>query len=986
MNKIYHSIYNESLGAWVAAPEFTIAKAKKNSSNIGSGLKTHFGFAVTTLAAGIALAWGAQVMAAPLNIILTGDDATKECSYLINGEAGKNCSTIQSPDTTPGNNSITIGNGAQALAKGSISIGKKATVATDAFEAIVIGEEAQAKARRTVAIGYQAQTHTVGAVAIGSESQAKGDDAISLGKGAGKGSEGVRFTSIGGLSGKNSFGDHNIVIGSRAGNNIGTQDNPSPQNIYIGLNAGNNSKASATGFPGYINAKGHNIGIGNDAGTVVTGDLNVGIGQLAGKLTKGSANTAMGVQSGLQVKGSRNVAIGAFAGGQVYGDFNIAIGDSAGGGLLSSDEKRIKRSTSIGRSAKAYAHDAIALGTDAKAGIKDESETKRGAIAIGTGAEATARQSIALGSAWRDDNKILEERHTKATGYKSIAFGSGSQSEGSQSIAIGINADAKDSYSLAIGDDVKAEKGESIAIGHGARSTGAIQNVAIGSRSAVDGRLSLAIGQGAEALTTEGRATAVGAGTKASSQFATAFGTFSAATAHGSSSIGPLSTASANFSTALGYRSEVTASDIVTGGKTKFSNVDVNEGAIGVVSVGRSGSMYKGAPNTTPRRIINVQGGINDTDAVNVLQLQTVYDELKNLYNSGGNGGTGNAGGQFGLSDENNKEFKQDLDTTAQIVGAGGITTTVIDAADGKKALEVGLSHELTVGGTPSGKDGSIGVKGADGKSGVAINGKDGSIGLTGPAGADGKSAEAVIRVKDGKPGINGKDGETMTRIVYTTPDGKEQQVATLSDGLKFAGNDGLIARELGQTLNIVGGAARADSTYSTTNVTTVASGDKLEIQMADSPKFSGEVQADGGISITDHLTVNPGTTVNMGGNRITNVGPAKEDSDAATLGQVKELTRNLSNGYNALQRNIEKVRRDSNAGTAAAIAVAGLGQPYQPGQNMVSLGSGVWRGETGYALGVSTISDNGKWLLKGAVTGSGRGGVGGSASINYAW
>ena len=144
--------------------------------------------------------------------------------------------------------------------------------------------------------------------------------------------------------------------------------------------------------------------------------------------------------------------------------------------------------------------------------------------------------------------------------------------------------------------------------------------------------------------------------------------------------------------------------------------------------------------------------------------------------------------------------------------------------------------------------------------------------------------------------------------------------------------------------------------------------------------------RAEGGISITDHLTVNPGTTVNMGGNRITNVGPAKEDSDAATLGQVKELTRNLSNGYNALQRNIEKVRRDSNAGTAAAIAVAGLGQPYQPGQNMVSLGSGVWRGETGYALGVSTISDNGKWLLKGAVTGSGRGGVGGSASINYAW
>ncbi|MDO5680684.1 MAG: ESPR-type extended signal peptide-containing protein [Pelistega sp.] len=207
-----------------------------------------------------------------------------------------------------------------------------------------------------------------------------------------------------------------------------------------------------------------------------------------------------------------------------------------------------------------------------------------------------------------------------------------------------------------------------------------------------------------------------------------------------------------------------------------------------------------------------------------------------------------------------------------------------------------------------------------------------------------------------------------------------------LDKGLTFAGNEGSVKAKLGETVNVVGGAARAESTYSTTNVTTVASGNTVEVRMADSPKFTGEVKAEGGVSIHDHLTVNPGTTVNMGGNQITNVGAGTADDHAATVGQVKNMVQNINNGYGDLSRTIEKNRRDANAGTAAAMAIAGLGQPYQAGQNMVSLGTGVWRGETGYALGVSGITDNGKWLLKGAVTGSGRGGVGGSASINYVW
>ena len=36
------------------------------------------------------------------------------------------------------------------------------------------------------------------------------------------------------------------------------------------------------------------------------------------------------------------------------------------------------------------------------------------------------------------------------------------------------------------------------------------------------------------------------------------------------------------------------------------------------------------------------------------------------------------------------------------------------------------------------------------------------------------------IYTTPGQPGVNGKDGETMTRIIYTDPKGANHEVATL--------------------------------------------------------------------------------------------------------------------------------------------------------------------------------------------------------------
>ena len=157
--------------------------------------------------------------------------------------------------------------------------------------------------------------------------------------------------------------------------------------------------------------------------------------------------------------------------------------------------------------------------------------------------------------------------------------------------------------------------------------------------------------------------------------------------------------------------------------------------------------------------------------------------------------------GQKGADGQDGKDGKVTVDTK------GG--TTVVIGHDGNDG--------------ENGKDG-ISVKGQDGNDGVTLsvtNGKDGKdgseghIGLIGPAGKDGKDASADIHVKNGQNGVDGTDGNNgkdgMDRVVYEDHNGKPHEVATMDDGLKFAGDDvnTTVAKKLNETLQI-----RGDGTY----------------------------------------------------------------------------------------------------------------------------------------------------------------------------
>ena len=224
------------------------------------------------------------------------------------------------------------------------------------------------------------------------------------------------------------------------------------------------------------------------------------------------------------------------------------------------------------------------------------------------------------------------------------------------------------------------------------------------------------------------------------------------------------------------------------------------------------------------------------------------------------------------------------------------------------------------------GNDGKVGIAGKDGKDAVSISGKDGvgHIGLQGPKGtpgtpgADGASLD--ISTDHGtqtlvKPEAN--NDNKSERIVYVPKDKDgnplkdtdgnviKREVATMDDGLKFAGDDGtVIKKALGTQLDIIGGADSTKLTDNNIGVNNDGHG-KLKVQLAknidltkDGSVTTGNtVVNNDGITITKPATAtDPAKTVsltgdglNNGGNKITNVAAGTDNTDAVNVKQLKD-------------------------------------------------------------------------------------------------
>ena len=109
----------------------------------------------------------------------------------------------------------------------------------------------------------------------------------------------------------------------------------------------------------------------------------------------------------------------------------------------------------------------------------------------------------------------------------------------------------------------------------------------------------------------------------------------------------------------------------------------------------------------------------------------------------------------------------------------------------------------------------------------------------------------------------------------------------------------------------------------------------------------------------------------------ISNVAPGVLDSDAATMGQLRA-------GLNDVYGKLGEYKKDASAGTASALAVGNLPQATIPGKGMVSLGSGFYDGESAMAIGLSKMSDSGKWVFKGSASYDSQEKAGAALSVGF--
>ena len=192
------------------------------------------------------------------------------------------------------------------------------------------------------------------------------------------------------------------------------------------------------------------------------------------------------------------------------------------------------------------------------------------------------------------------------------------------------------------------------------------------------------------------------------------------------------------------------------------------------------------------------------------------------------------------------------------------------------------------------------------------------------------------------------------------------------TQGLTFHGDSGSTGvKKLGDSVAIMGDG----------NIRTAADAGGVQVKL--NPDVNVNSVTTGDTKLSDAgVAINNGPSmtkqgIEAGNLPIRNVAP----------GRIARDSRDAVNGAQlyALGRHVDNVDKRAKAGTASAIATAGLPQAYRPGASMVAAAGGYYDGQSAVAIGVSTISDNGKWIIKGAANVNSKE-AGAVVGIGYQW
>ncbi|WP_295993338.1 ESPR-type extended signal peptide-containing protein, partial [uncultured Veillonella sp.] len=390
--------------------------------------------------------------------------------------------------------------------------------------------------------------------------------------------------------------------------------------ITIGLASSSAGLDTITIGIGAGNSKSYGISMGKQ--TNVTGDYGIAIGYQTSAMSDHAVAigeqtrapkmgaTVMGVSARGYGQGSVSLGWQALAGADVYGsginiqsnpytDSSTDINNYQKWGDTAIGLRAVAtggNATALGRSARAAAENAIAIGGGNGDNFNNNTEkteaTADKAVAIGYNAHASASDALAIGSKANASNvsSIAIGQDTISNDINSIALGNDSQSKASSAIALGAHTKATDIGAVALGLKAEATKSGSISIGQQSAASG-LKAITMGIESVASGDNSLALGANTQA--TVGGGVALGAGSIANTASAIA-----------------------------GYNPNTGRLDTFTDLSSKTLT-----STWGAVSIGDT---------TNTRQITGLAAGTKNTDAVNVAQLKSV-----NLAFTGDNSSSG---------------------------------------------------------------------------------------------------------------------------------------------------------------------------------------------------------------------------------------------------------------------------------------------------------------------------------------------------------
>ncbi|WP_426270101.1 YadA-like family protein [Dyella kyungheensis] len=363
--------------------------------------------------------------------------------------------------------------------------------------------------------------------------------------------------------------------------------------------------------------------------------------------------------------------------------------------------------------------------------------------------------------------------------------------------------------------------------------------------------------------------------------------------------------------------------------------------------------------------------------------------------------------------------------TQANSVALGaGSTTSAVTATTG--ATIAGSSYTYA-GGAPTG---TVSV-GSAGSERTVTNVAAGQVSATSTDAVNGSQLYATnqaVNQLDGRMGNVennlGNVTSTVNNITHTMASGQSGMFQVSADSnstqpvasgtRSTAGGNGAVAS--GGSSTAVGNGAQAtgsnsvavgaDSVASRDNTVSVGSAGKerqvtnVAAGTADTDavnvsqlKSTGVLNKDGSANQTvtyDHNTDgSTSVTLNSGGDPtiIHNVAAGQMPADAATVGQVNDAMQQTANwAKNYTDQQVANVSRQARAGSASAIAVASLPQAYQPGQNSVGVAFGTYQGQNAMSVGMSAISESGRYIVKFSATGSQHSGAGAGIGAGMVW